>query len=190
MTPLDASRSRPMEGGASFSLGNRLFRATWAIAWLVLARWTPPPLHRWRRLVLRAFGARVGRGARLHASTRVWYPPNLDLGEHSLLGPGVTVYNQGRIVIGRRVVVSQRAHLCASSHDIRDPHFQLVLRPVTIEDGAWVAAEAFVGPGVTVGAHAVIGARAVLLRDAEADGVYQGNPAVRVKSRGMRERSA
>ena len=185
MKVLDAATTRPLEGGATFSLGNRLFRAMWGVAWLVLARWTPPPLPGWRRLVLRAFGAEVGCGARLYGSTRIWYPPHLVLGEQALLGPGVIVYNQGRITIGRRVVVSQRAHLCASSHDIRDPDFQLVLRPVTIRDGAWVAAEAFVGPGVTVGEGAVIGARAVLLRDAEAGGVYQGNPAVRVKARGL-----
>ena len=66
--PLDAARSRALEGGASFALGNRLARLGWSLAWLVLARFTPPPLHAWRRLVLIAFGAKVGRRARVHGS--------------------------------------------------------------------------------------------------------------------------
>lgn len=186
MKPLDASEMAPISGGPSFSLGNRLFRAAWGISWLVLARWTPPPLHGWRRLVLRAFGAQMAPGSRVYASTRVWYPPNLAIGRDTLIGPGVNCYNQGRIDIGARVVVSQGTHLCASSHDISDRNFQLVLRPIRIEDDAWVAAEAFVGPGVTVGAGAVVGARAALFRDAEPFGVYSGNPAILIKTRAFR----
>lgn len=186
MKLLDASTSRPLEGGASFSIGNRLYRALWGIAWMVLARWTPPPFHAWRRAVLRAFGAKLGPGARVYGSTRVWYPPNLTMGANALVGPGVNLYNQGRIMIGDMVVVSQGAHVCASSHDIRDPHFQLVLRPIRIEDGAWIAADAFIGPGVTVGERAVVGARAALFRDAEAWGVYSGNPAALLKRREIR----
>ena len=183
MKPLDASRTRPLEGGASFSLGNRLFRALWMVCWLVAARFTPPPLHAWRRLVLRAFGARIGRGARVHGSVSVWLPTNLELGDNVLIGPGVRLYNQGQISIGSKSVISQRAHLCASTHDVRDPLFQLVLRPIAIGRQCWVAAEAFVGPGVTMGDHAVLGARGALFEDAAPDAVYSGNPAVLVKPR-------
>lgn len=186
MTPLDASDTKPLEGGASFSLGNRLTRVVWGLAWLVLARFTPPPLHAWRRWVLLMFGARVARGARVHASVSVWLPANLELGANCLIGPGARLYNQGRIVIGERTVVSQRAHICASTHDIHDPDFQLVLRPVTIGQQCWIAAEAFVGPGVTVGDRAVVGARAALFSNAEADCVYTGNPAQLVKQRKLR----
>lgn len=187
MTPLDAARTRPLEGGASFSLGNRLARVVWGLAWLVLARFTPPPLHAWRRLVLRAFGARVGRGARVHGSVRIWLPANLELGDNCLIGPGALLYNQGRITIGARSIVSQRAHVCASSHDIHDPNFQLVLRPVQIGSNCWIAAEAFIGPGVTIGDEAVIGARAALFSDAAPNGVYSGNPAVPMKQRNLRK---
>ncbi len=187
MTPLDAKETRPLEGGASFSVGNRLFRVVWMAAWLVLARFTPPPLHGWRRLVLRAFGARVGKGARVHASVSVWHPANLELGDHALIGPGVRLYNQGRITIGPHTVVSQRAHICASTHDVQDPLFQLVLRPVTIGAQCWIAAEAFVGPGVTMRDRSVLGARGALFGDAEADGIYSGNPATFVKPRRLRD---
>lgn len=185
-TPLDARETRPLEGGASFSLGNRLTRVVWMLAWLVLCRFTPPPLHPWRRLVLKAFGAKVARGARVHASVSTWLPANLELGENVLIGPGVRLYNQGRISIGARSVISQRAHICASTHDVRDPLFQLVLRPVTIGTQCWVAAEAFVGPGVTMHDRAVLGARGALFEDAVEGGVYSGNPAIFVKDRQLR----
>ena len=187
MQPLDAARHRPLEGGASFSLGNRLLRVVWMTAWLVFARFTPPPLRGWRRLVLRAFGARVGKGARVHASVSVWLPANLELGENCLIGPGVRLYNQGHITIGARSVVSQRAHVCASTHDISDPHFQLVCRPIRIGRQCWVAAEAFVGPGVTMGDRSVLSARAALFTNAEADEVYSGNPAQFLKQRSLRK---
>jgi len=184
--PLNARTSRPMQGGPSFSLGNRAARVVWGFAWLILCRFTPPPLHGWRRLVLRLFGARVGQGARVHASVSIWLPANLELGENCLIGPRVRLYNQGRISIGAGAIVSQGAHICASSHDLRDPHFQLVLRPVVIGDGCWVAAEAFVGPGVTMHNRAVLAARGALFEDAEVETVYRGNPATAIRLRGLR----
>ncbi len=186
MSLLDAHTTRPLEGGASFSIGNRLFRVLWGLAWLTLARFTPPPLHSWRRLVLRTFGANVARGARVHASVAIWHPRNLTLGANVLIGPGVRLYNQGHITIGARAVISQRAHLCASSHDVSDPHFQLVLRPIVIGEQCWVAAEALVGPGAAMGDRAVLAARGVLFGRAEPDTVYSGNPARMLKPRVLR----
>ncbi len=186
MTPLDARQARPLEGGASFTLANRLFRVWWMCTWLLLARFTPPPMHRWRRRVLILFGARIGKGARIHGSANIWHPGNLTVGEQALIGPGARLYNQGAIRIGRRTVISQRAHICASSHDISDPHFQLVLRPVTIGDDCWVAAEAFVGPGAVMEDRSVLAARGALFGKAQADGVYSGNPAAFLKPRGLR----
>ena len=186
MEPLDARKSKAGSGGPSFSLGNRLARAVWMAAWLLLARWTPPPLHGWRALVLRLFGAKLGTNVRVHASARIWHPANLELGDNALIGPGAILYNQGRISIGADSVVSQRAHICASTHDTADPHFQLVLRPVQIANRCWVAAEAFVGPGVTMDEGAVLAARGALFEDAESWTIYRGNPAAEVRKRALR----
>lgn len=90
------------------------------------------------------------------------------------------------ILIKKDAVVSQGAHLCAGSHDIQDSHFQLIVKPISLGVGSWVAAEAFVGPGVTVGDRAVVGARSVLFKDAISDSVYIGNPAAFLKKRRLR----
>lgn len=187
MKPLEAVKSRPLEGGASFPLSNRLYRFLWQITWACLAAWTPPPFRRWRNLLLRLFGADVHPTAIVYGTTRVWYPPNLAMGAFSVMGPEVKCYCQDRITLGEKAIVSQGAHLCSGTHDISDPDFQLVTRPIRIERGAWIAAEAFIGPGVNVGEGAVVGARAVLFKDADPLTVYAGNPAVRIKARSFRD---
>lgn len=175
-TPLNAVAAGSANGGPSFSLANRMMRVLWVVSWLCLARWTPPPLHRWRALILRLFGARIGEGARIYSSVSIWLPANLDIGKGSVLGPRVRCYNQGRITIGDHVTVSQDASLCASSHDVSDRHFQLRLRPIMIEDYAWIAAESFVGPGVNIAKGAVLGARSVAMRNIAPWTINTGNP--------------
>jgi putative colanic acid biosynthesis acetyltransferase WcaF len=119
----------------------------------------------------------------VRASVRIWYPPFLTMEDRATLGPSVTCYNMGPIHIGAGAIVSQGAHLCGGSHDIEDPYFQLVAKPIVIGPQAWIAAEAFVGPGVTVGEGAVLGARAVTFADLDAWSVYVGNPARKLKAR-------
>lgn len=183
---LDASRSRPLEGGATFPLSHRLYRSIWNLTWWLLASWTPPPMRSWRRFLLRLFGARIAPTAGIYGSVRIWYPPNLEVGEHAYIGPGANLYCMASMTIHAHALVSQGAHLCGGTHDMSDPHFQLIARPIVVGERAWIAAEAFVGPGVTVGEGAVLGARAVATRDLEPWTVYRGNPAEPLKSRVMR----
>jgi putative colanic acid biosynthesis acetyltransferase WcaF len=181
MTPLDAADSYP--GGPSFPLGNRLFRAVWLMVWFVFASWTPPFMRNWRRFLLRAFGAKIDGTAIVYASAKVWYPPNLEMAQYSCLGPRVNCYCMAKIRLEAHALVSQGAHLCAGTHDIDNPRFQLTTKPITVGARAWVAAEAFIGPGVTVGEGSVLGARSVAFRDLEPWCVYAGNPARIVRKR-------
>jgi putative colanic acid biosynthesis acetyltransferase WcaF len=159
------------------TLGNKAARVLWLVVWTLLFRPSPTPLFWWRRLLLRLFGAEVGAGAHPYPSARIWAPWNLVMKARSCLAAGVDCYCVDRIVLGRDAVISQRAFLCTASHDHLSPGFHLVTAPITIGEGAWVAAEAYIGPGVTLGARAVAGARAVVVRDVPAGGVVVGNPA-------------
>lgn len=174
---LNADALDPFDGKPSFSLKSRIIRTLFSTFWLLLARWTPAQMNQWRIFILRAFGARVHHSARIYSSARIWLPSNLTVGAKSALGPYTIVYNMAPITIGARVVISQGAHLCAGTHAYRDLNFQLIAKSIQIGDGAWIATEAFVGPGVTVGRDAVLGARAVATRSLDENTVYVGNPA-------------
>lgn len=167
-----------------FSLRNKVGRLAWNLVyWLLFRPFAPGPLRPWRIFLLRSFGARVDRTANVYASCRIWAPWNLRMGKFACLGPGVDCYNQGSISIGDHTIVSQKAYLCASTHDHTQRNFPLVLRPIAIEDQAWVAAEAFIGPGVTVGQGAVVGARSAVFRNVAPWSVVGGNPATFIKNR-------
>ncbi len=158
-------------------LRDKTVRALWLVVWTLLYRPSPTPLFWWRRFLLRLFGAEIGAGAHPYSSARIWAPWNLVMKSGSCLAAGVDCYCVDRIVLGRDAVVSQRAFLCTASHDHRDPGFRLITGPVVIGENAWVAAEAYIGPGVTLGAGAVAGARAVVVRDVPVGAVVVGNPA-------------
>lgn len=173
-------------GGLSFTLGNCIYRAIWSFAWLVFASWTPPPLHAWRRLLLRVFGAKIERAVRVYAIARIWSPANLEMGEFSCIGPRVNVYAMAKIRIGPYAGVSHGAHLCAGTHDIEDVNFRLQARQIQIGHRAWIAAEAFLGPGVIVGEGAVLGARGCSFRNLQPWMIYVGNPARPIGTRKLR----
>ena len=183
---LDAREVDTWNSGSSFTLKNRVYRTTFAIVWALFARWTPPPWHRWRRAILRLFGASIARTAGVYPSARVWSPANLTMDEQAFVGPRAIIYSMAAIRLGRRALISQGAHICAGTHDIEDPKFQLRSYPIQIGERAWIAAEAFVGPGVTIGEGAVLGARACAFKDLDPWTVYVGNPARPVKRRELR----
>lgn len=173
----------PIAGGPTFSRGDRARRVLWRVAWAVLAAWTPPAFMPVRRWVLQGFGAQIHPTAMVRGGARIWWPGHLRMEAYASLGPQVICYNVAPIMIGEGAIVSQRAHLCTGSHDIDHPDLPLVSRPIVVGRRAWIAAEAFVGPGVLVGEGAVLGARAVATRPLEPWTVYIGNPCTPVRSR-------
>lgn len=166
----------------------RARRALWRLAWSVLYRPTPVAAHRWRSMLLRLFGANVSPVAYPYPSARIWAPWNLEMRQGSCLAPEVECYNVARIVLGEGVIVSQKSYLCAASHDFDDPTFPLTGAPIIIGDGAWVAADVFVGPGVYIGERAVVLARSVVVRDVEEGTVVGGNPSRVLRRRAEKER--
>ena len=162
---------------------NKAKRAIWHIVWFLLYRTSPVSFHFWRRFLLRIFGAEIGSAAHPYPTAKIWAPWNLKMGDRSCLGPGVDCYSAAQINIGKDAVVSQRAYLCSASHDYHDPKFPLVIGDIFVGEGCWVAAEAFVGPGVDIGSLAVVGARAVVTKSVEPRMVVAGNPAVVIGTR-------
>jgi putative colanic acid biosynthesis acetyltransferase WcaF len=166
----------PLRPASELSTANKLARALWGVTWLLLFRPTPRPLHGWRCLLLRAFGARVGHGVRVYQSAKIWAPWNLTLDDGSCLGDDVDCYNVARVRLGAGATVSQYSYLCTASHDYTRRSRPLITAPITIDADAWVTADVFVGPGVTVGEGAVVGARSTLVKDVPPWTVVAGSP--------------
>jgi len=166
-----------------FSLKNKVGRLLWQLVWVFFGRLSPTPFHRWRAWLLRAFGAKVGSGVHVYPGVKIWAPWNLEIGDGTGIGNGVTLYCQGRIILGRRAVISQGAHLCGGTHDYTRVDFPLVVGDIEVGDTAWVAAEAFVHPGIKIGEGAILGARGVAVKDLEPWAIYSGNPCKFIKKR-------
>ncbi len=164
-------------------LSNKLKRAVWNNVWALFFRTSPRRCFGWRRRLLRAFGAKIAENVNVYPTAKIWAPWNLEMHEYSCLAQDVDCYCMAPIKIGAHAVVSQYAYLCSGSHDISDPHMGLIFSPITIGEGAWVCAAAFVGPGVTIGEGAVVGARASIFKNVAPWTVVGGNPAKFIKHR-------
>jgi putative colanic acid biosynthesis acetyltransferase WcaF len=163
---------------------NRLMRLVWGVTYWLLYRPTPRwTLHGWRNALLRMFGAKIGVGCRIDPSVKIWAPWNIELGDYVAVAQGVELYAVDKIRIGSKVALSQRAFICTASHDIRSLKRPLVHSPIMIGNHAWIAAEAMLLPGITIGEGAVIGARSLQRKDAGAWTVWAGNPSTPVGER-------
>ncbi|RIJ29201.1 LbetaH domain-containing protein [Henriciella algicola] len=154
----------------------QLGRVLWALA-RPLFRFSPRLFWGWRRMILRLFGAKIGSDVHVYPSVRVTIPWNIEIGDKAAVGDYAILYALGPICIGERATVSQYAHLCAGTHDWRDPAMRLIKAPLVIGNDAWICANAFVGPGVVIGANAIVGAGAVTMKNVDDSTIVVGNPA-------------
>jgi putative colanic acid biosynthesis acetyltransferase WcaF len=153
--------------------------------WLILLWWlvqaivfslTPHPVNGIRRWVLRLFGAKIGSEVIIRPTARFTYPWKIEIGDYSWIGDDVVLYSLDRIAIGKHCVISQKSYLCTGTHDAQDPAFGLITASITINNGVWIAADCFIGPGVEIGANALIGARSSVFKNMPAGFVCMGTP--------------
>jgi len=129
------------------------------------------------------FGADIGRQSNIRSSVKIWAPWNLKVGNFSSIGPATDIYNQGKIEIGNRTIISQKTYLCASTHDYNLATFPLITKPIKIGNQVWIAADSFIGPGVQVGDGVIVGARSAVFKNVQPWTIVRGNPAEFVKDR-------
>jgi putative colanic acid biosynthesis acetyltransferase WcaF len=178
--PMDLSRYTP----GQFDRGAGVVKeALWLVVSLILFRLCPFSFSALKCSVLRAFGASVGRNVTIKPQVKITFPWKLTVGDHVWLGEECWLLNLERIVIGSNVSISQRAVLCTGSHDYKRATFDLIVKPITVENGAWLGAGCWVGPGVTIGSHSILTLGSVATKNLAANGIYRGNPAELVKQR-------
>lgn len=141
------------------------------------------PVSKLKIRVLRAFGAKIGTSVNIKPCVNIKYPWLLEIGDYTWIGENVWIDNLAKVKIGSNVCISQGAMLLCGNHNYKKPTFDLMVGEITLEDGSWVGAQAVVCPGVTMHTHAVLGVGSVAHHDLDAYGIYQGNPARKVRER-------
>lgn len=162
-----------------------LARWLWAFVQATVFRWSPRPLHGFRARLLVLFGADIREPGKVvvFPTAKITFPWKLSLAPRAMIGRGVIVYNLGRVTLERGANVSQNCHLCAGTHDFNRWDMPLVTAPIVIGENAWIAADVFVGPGVTVGELCVVGARSVVVRSLPPRMICVGHPCRPIKER-------
>ena len=163
-----------------------LLRALW---FCVNALFLQNPLNASSKLkviLLRLFGAKIGNGVNLKPSINVKYPWHVRIGDHAWIGECAWLDSLAPITIGAHVCVSQGAYLCTGNHDWSDIAFGYLIKPITVEEGAWIGARSTILPGVTIASHSIVTAGSVLSRSTEPYMIYAGSPATAVKQRNIR----
>ncbi|MDX1389794.1 MAG: WcaF family extracellular polysaccharide biosynthesis acetyltransferase [Acidobacteriota bacterium] len=182
-TPVDLANYSP----GNFDRGrSAVVEVLWRFVSALVFQSAIVPSYALKRVVLRAFGAKVGEGVVIKPRVSITLPWKVTLGDHVWIGEGAWLDSLAEVRIDAHACISQRAYLCTGNHDYRSRRFDLRVEPIVVGRGAWVAAGAVIGPGVTIGDGAVLGLGSVAATDLEPFVIYRGNPAVRVRDRKMR----
>ena len=134
-------------------------------------------------MLLKIFGARIGKGVVIKPGVNIKYPWMLSIGDYTWLGEGVWIDNLAKVQIGSNVCVSQGALLLTGNHDYKRVSFDLIVGEITVKDGAWIGAKSVVCPGVICGTHSVLSVGSITSNNLEDYTIYQGNPAVKIRDR-------
>lgn len=181
-SPITFTRHR-----SPWSTRQKIARMAWYFVQATFFRLSIHNAYRWRALLLRLFGAKLGRQVRIRRTVRIEIPWHLRIGDGTVVGDFAILYSLGKITLGRNVTISQYAHLCAGTHDLTTRDFTLICTPMTLGDDVWVAADSFVGPGVTIGERTVLGARSSAFSNLPAGVIAVGSPARAIKPRILRD---
>jgi len=164
--------------------GSRMKRALWYIVHELFIC-TGHPFSSARVLLLRLFGAEIGKGVVVKPRVRVKYPWKLKIGNHTWIGEDVWIDNLGLVTIGANCCLSQGSMLLCGNHDYKRPAFDLIVGDITLKDGVWIGAKSVVCPSVICRSHSVLAVASVAATTLDAYGIYKGNPAIKVRDRVM-----
>ncbi len=177
---LDKFRRDPQLSGR-----NRFIVTLWFLLNALCMKGYLLPFSSMKRLLLRLFGARLGKGSIIKPGVNIKYPWKLEIGDHVWIGEGVWIDNLDHVIVGSHVCISQGAMLLTGNHNYKRITFDLMTGPIKLQDGVWIGARAVVCPGVEAHSHAVLTAGSVATQNLNPHSIYQGNPAILVKNRSL-----
>lgn len=163
--------------------GSGLKRFLWFYINALLFKTSLIPVSTVKVGMLRLFGARIAKGVVIKPCVNIKYPWHLTIGQNAWIGEQVWIDNLVTVTIGANACISQGAMLITGSHNYKKPTFDLLTGPIALAEGVWIGAGAIVNRNITAASHAVLTAGSVANNNLEAYGVYQGNPAVKIRER-------
>lgn len=166
-----------------YNPGSTFKRISWYLVSMLFFRTAFPWPTKIKVLLLRIYGAKIGKGVVLKPSILIKYPWFLSIGDFTWLGELVWIDNLVNVSIGSNACVSQGAMLLTGNHNYKKSSFDLMTKPIVLEDGVWIGARSTVCPGVKCGSHAVLSVGSVATSNLKTYSVYSGNPATEVKTR-------
>ena len=170
--------------GFKQSIGaSKIKQVLWFYTSILFIRNPLIPFSRVRIFFLVLFGAKIGKCVRIRPGVQIKFPWKLIIGDHVWLGENCWIDNLAIVSIGDHSCISQGAYLCTGNHDHTSKGFDLIMKPIILEDGVWIGAKAIVAPGVTCHSHCILTAGSVATKNMDAYSIYQGNPAVKLKER-------
>ncbi|MGY6562999.1 MAG: WcaF family extracellular polysaccharide biosynthesis acetyltransferase [Luteibaculaceae bacterium] len=163
--------------------GSKVKIAAWYLVNAVFFKSGFMPVSGLKVFLLRLFGATIGQNVVIKPRVNIKYPWLLSVGHYTWIGEEVWIDNLAQTSLGENVCLSQGAMLLCGNHNYKKSSFDLVVRPISLENGVWIGAKAVVCPGVVASSHALLTVGSVATSNLEPYGIYQGNPAVKIKQR-------
>lgn len=157
--------------------------ALWLITSNIFFLTNIPYPNKFKALILKFFGGKIGNNVVIKPWVKIKFPWMLTLGNAVWLGESVWIDNISEVKIGNNVCISQGALLITGNHNYSGEMFELISKPIIIEDGVWVCAKTIIIGGITLHSHAVLAINSLALRDIEPYSIYSGNPAIFIKDR-------
>jgi putative colanic acid biosynthesis acetyltransferase WcaF len=166
-----------------YKLSEKIKMQIWWFVERIFFRLSFQKFKGWRNFLLKSFGAKIGNGVGVHPKARIWFPWNLEIGNNTGISFDVLIYNLDKVKIGNFSTISHRTHINTGTHDISDPDFKLITKPVNIGSGVFIGTDSYIGPGINIGNLVVVGARSVVLKDLPANMICYGHPCKPIKER-------
>lgn len=171
------------DNSSFFRTGAGLFkRACWFLCNGLFFK-TAFHFYSFKVILLRIFGARVGKNVIIKPHVNIKFPWRLHLGDNVWIGEQVWIDNLDIVSVGNNVCISQGAFLLCGNHNYKKETFDLITGKITLEDGVWIGAKSIVCGNVVCKSHSVLLVQSVAVTDLEAYGIYRGNPAEKIKDR-------
>jgi len=170
-----------------YNPGPKFKRLCWYFVNIIFFKSSWLPISSIKRFLLKLFGAKIGKGVVIKPSVNIKYPWKLSIGDHTWIGENVWIDNLGEVKIGANACISQGAMLLCGNHNYKKVAFDLIVGNIELEDGVWIGAHSVVCPGVKCKSHSLLAVKSVATKNLEAWKIYQGNPAIMVRDREIKE---